>query len=51
MYLDPGMGSMIIQVIIAALAVGGSALYVVRDRIKNLWKRKQKRDDDKERKE
>ncbi len=34
MYLDPGFGSMVIQMIVAAVAVGGSTLVIARSRVK-----------------
>lgn len=34
MYLDPGSGSMIIQIIIAAIAAGGTAFFALKARIK-----------------
>lgn len=35
MYFDPGMGSLIIQAIIAALAVVGGYLIVAKNKLKN----------------
>lgn len=40
MYLDPGFGSMIIQVIVAAFAACGMCLAIFRNRIKALFQRK-----------
>lgn len=39
MYLDPSFGSMIIQVLIAALAAGGACLAIFRQKIAKLFKR------------
>ena len=38
-YLDPGTGAMILQGIIAAIAVGGVAIASFWKRIKSFWKR------------
>ena len=37
MYLDPGFGGMLLQVIVALVAVGGAILFSMRKRIKNLF--------------
>ena len=37
MYLDPGFGGMLLQVIIAIVAVGGGILFSFRKKIKNLF--------------
>ena len=37
MYLDPGFGGMIVQVIVAIVAVGGGLLYSFRKKIRNLF--------------
>ena len=42
MYLDPGFGSMIIQFLVAGIAVGGIALAMLRKRIAALFRRKSK---------
>lgn len=34
MYLDPGFGSMIIQVVVAAIATCGVAVYLMKSKIK-----------------
>jgi hypothetical protein len=34
MYLDPGFGSMIIQVFVGLIAVAGTSLYMFRQKIK-----------------
>ena len=44
MYLDPGLGSMIVQIVIAALATAGAALVFLRNRITGVFKKK-KQDD------
>lgn len=38
MYLDPGFGSMVIQVIVAALAAGGAYLLIFKKRIVSFFK-------------
>ena len=35
MYLDPGFGGMLLQVILAIVAVGGAILYSLRRKIRN----------------
>jgi len=40
MYLDPGFGGMLLQVIVALVAVGGAILYSMRKKIRNLFKKK-----------
>ncbi len=45
MYIDPGSGSMIIQMIIAGLAACGGILIILRDRIKGVFKRGKKNDE------
>lgn len=43
MYLDPGFGSMIIQVVVAAIATCGVAIYIMKSKIKTFFsKRKNK---------
>jgi len=37
MYLDPGFGGMLLQVIVALVAVGGAILFSMRKKIKNLF--------------
>ncbi len=39
-YLDPGTGSMLLQVIIAALAVIGGFLFMIREKVKKLFSKK-----------
>jgi hypothetical protein len=45
MYLDPGFGSMVIQVVIGLIAAGGVALYTLRQKITKLFGRSSKEDD------
>ena len=40
MYLDPGFGGMLLQVIVALVAVGGAVLYSLRKKICKLLKKK-----------
>jgi len=40
MYLDPGFGSMIIQVVVAAIASCGVVLYMMKSKIKAFLSRK-----------
>ena len=42
MYFDPGTGSLIIQAIVAILAVAGGYLAVFKTRLKNIFKKKDK---------
>jgi len=37
MYFDPGFGGMLIQLIVAIVAVGGGLLYSFRKKIRNLF--------------
>ena len=37
MYLDPGLGSMIIQIVVAGIAACGALLFSFRTRIKAWW--------------
>jgi len=46
MYLDPGFGGMLLQVIIVIAAVGGAILYSMRKRIRDLFKNKKKDSND-----
>lgn len=39
MYLDPGFGGMLVQIIIAVVAAGGAILFAMRRKIKNLFKK------------
>lgn len=40
MYLDPGFGSMVIQVIVAAIAAVGALYFAMKTRIKSLFSKK-----------
>lgn len=42
MYLDPGFGSMIIQVVIGIIAATGVALYTLRQKISKFFRRSPK---------
>ena len=42
MYLDPSFGSMLIQVVVAAIAGGLAFLFMIRDKIRSLFKKKVK---------
>jgi len=42
MYLDPAFGGMLVQVIIAIVAVGGGLLYALRRKIRTLFSKKNK---------
>jgi hypothetical protein len=44
MYLDPGFGSMVIQMAIGIVAAGGAALFVLRQKIAKLFGRSPKED-------
>jgi len=48
MYLDPGFGSMVIQVVIGLIAAGGVALYTLRQNIAKLFGRAPKKDEQEE---
>ena len=37
MYLDPGFGGMLVQLIVAIVAVGGAIIFSMRKKIKNLF--------------
>ena len=37
MYLDPGFGGMLLQVIVAMVAVGGAIIYSIRKKISNFF--------------
>jgi hypothetical protein len=39
MYLDPGFGSMLIQIIVAAIAAGGAYLLLFRKKLVSLFKK------------
>ncbi|MCL2812886.1 MAG: hypothetical protein FWD25_13490 [Clostridia bacterium] len=46
MYLDPGFGSMLVQIILAGLAVCGVFLFRIRAKIVALFKRKPEETDE-----
>jgi len=48
MYLDPGFGSMVIQVIIGLIAAGGVVLYTLRQKIAKLFGRSPKENEQEE---
>jgi hypothetical protein len=39
MYLDPGFGSMLIQGIVAGIAMGGVVLFSIRNKIRTFFKK------------
>jgi len=45
MYLDPGFGSMVIQLLLAGFAVLGTCFYFFRDKIKSLFKKNKAAED------
>ena len=45
MYLDPGFGGMLLQVIVVIIAVSGAILYSLRKKIHNLFKKKDSNDE------
>ena len=44
LYIDPGLGSMVIQVIIGAIAAGSAGLYMFRQKIAKFFGRSTKDD-------
>jgi len=40
MYLDPGFGGMLIQVIIVLVSMGGAIVFLLRKKIRNLFTKK-----------
>jgi len=40
MYLDPGFGGMLIQIIVALIATGGAIIFALRRKIKALFSKK-----------
>ena len=44
LYIDPGMGSMVIQVIIGAIAAGSATLYMFKQKFASLFKRSAQED-------
>lgn len=47
MYLDPGFGGMLLQLIIAVVAFGGAVIFAFRKKIKALFSKKDKKQADK----
>lgn len=47
MYLDPGFGGMLIQIIVAIVAAGGALLFALRKKIKALFSKNKKKDSSK----
>jgi len=45
MYLDPGFGSMLIQIIIALIAAGGATVFALRKKIRKLFQKDSKKND------
>ena len=37
MYLDPGLGGMLLQIVVAIVAAGGATLFVMRKKIRNFF--------------
>jgi len=50
LYIDPGFGSMVIQVIIGAIAAGSAALYMFRQKVAQFFGRSKKDDSIEEKK-
>ena len=46
MYFDPGFGGMLLQVIVAAAAMGGAILFSFRKKIRNLFSKKKDKPED-----
>ena len=44
LYIDPGMGSMVIQVIIGAIAAGSATLYMFKQKFAKFFKRSTQED-------
>ena len=44
LYIDPGFGSMVIQVIIGAIAAGSAGLYMFRQKVAKFFSRNKKSD-------
>jgi uncharacterized protein (DUF2062 family) len=42
MYLDPGFGSIVIQMLIAAFAAGGTMFFLLRQKIAAFWTEKRR---------
>jgi len=45
MYLDPGFGSMVIQVVVAAIATCGVAVFILTSKIKKIFKKRKTKND------
>jgi hypothetical protein len=45
LYIDPGFGSMVIQVIIGAIAAGSAALYMFRQKVAKFFDRFKNKDE------
>jgi hypothetical protein len=45
MYLDPGFGGMLLQAVVAIVAVGGAIIFSFRRKIKDLFTKNKKRDE------
>ena len=46
MYLDPGTGSLIIQLVVASIAIGGALIFSLRMKIKAFFKKFSKEEAD-----
>ena len=44
MYLDPGFGGMLVQVLVAIVAVGGATVFTFKKRIKEFFTKKKSND-------
>ena len=42
MYLDPGLGGMLLQIVVALVAAGGATLFVMRKNIRNFFSKDSK---------
>jgi len=45
MYLDPGFGGMLIQIIVAIAAAGGAMLFAMRKKIMTMFSKDKKKDE------
>ncbi|MCL2839409.1 MAG: hypothetical protein FWE05_01435 [Defluviitaleaceae bacterium] len=41
MYLDPGFGGMLLQIVVVIIAMGGAILFSLRKKIRNLFTKKE----------
>ena len=48
MYLDPGFGGMLLQAIVGIVAVGGAIIFSFRKKIKELFSKSDKNDENKD---